>query len=70
MSCPPISISHRLFRDVVSGSPSFSRSAARAPRRTSSQATLALTLTLGFYLEQSVGLGEGRGREQLLRIVK
>ena len=70
MSSPPISISHRLFRDVVSGSPSFSRSAARAPRRTRSQATLALTLTLGFYLEQSVGLGEGRGREQLLRIVK
>ena len=57
MSSPPISISYRLFRDVVSGSPSFFRPAARAPRRTCSQATLALTLTLGFYLEQSVGLG-------------
>ena len=45
MSSPPISISHRLFRcrysnsrDVVASSPSFSRLAARAPRRGCSQA--------------------------------
>ena len=59
MSSPPISISHRLFGDVVSCSLCFCRAAARAPRRTRSRSTLALTLTLGFYLEQSVGLGEG-----------
>ena len=45
MSSPPISISHRLFRcrysnsrDVVASSPSFSRPAARVPRRACSQA--------------------------------
>ena len=54
MSSPPISISHRLFRcrysnsrDVVASSPSFSRPAARAPRRACSQAmAVAVTLTL------------------------
>ena len=46
MSYPPISILRRLFRcgysnsrDVVARSPSFSRPAARAPRRACSQAT-------------------------------
>ena len=47
MSSPPISFLHRLFRcrysnfrDVVASSPSFSRPAARAPRRACSQARL------------------------------
>ena len=46
MSSPPISILHRLFRsrysnsrDVVASSPSFSRPAAKAPRRACLQAT-------------------------------
>ena len=46
MSSPPIRISHRVFRciysnsrDIVASSPSFSRSAAKAPRRAYSQAT-------------------------------
>ena len=46
MSSPPIRISHRVFRciysnswDIVASSPSFSRPAAKAPRRAYSQAT-------------------------------
>ena len=44
MSSPPISISHRLCqcRAVVASSPSFSRPAARAPRRVCSLANLFL----------------------------
>ena len=59
MSSPPISISHRLFRcrysnsrDVVASSPSFSRPAARAPRRACLQAR---TSTVGYWAAFSVG---------------
>ena len=54
MSSPPISISHRLCqcRAVVASSPSFSRPAARAPRRVYSLANLFLFhfWTLSFLL--------------------
>ena len=59
MSSPPISISHRLCqcRAVVASSPSFSRPAARAPRRVCSLAnlflfhfwTLSFLLTFSFF---------------------
>ena len=56
MSSTPISILHRLFqcrysnsRDVVVSSCSFSRSAARAPRRACSQATPAFNLESGLF---------------------
>ena len=59
MSSPPISILHRLFqcrcsnsRDVVASSPSFSRPAARAPRRACLQAR---TSTVGYWAAFSVG---------------
>ena len=53
VSSPPISISHRLFRcrysnsrDVVASSPSFSRPAARAPRRACPQARNTTNVTV------------------------
>ena len=53
VSSPPISISHRLFRcrysnsrDVVANSPSFSRPAARAPRRACPQARNTTNVTV------------------------
>ena len=70
MSSPQIYISHRLFRcrksnsrDVIAISPSFSRTASRAPRRACSQATFDPVKShfLGVFLMASEGLSRKEG---------